>query len=148
MKGQLAKSSCLAMVPVSFVLLGSGCATQGQGTALGGTVGAGMGAALGAIADPGKKGEYRTRNVIIGTAAGGLAGMLAGAVVQNEVELQKKEAFLKGRASNPSQKRGEMPTLKPAEIETRWIEGRAVGPNVWIDGHYEHRIVSPSRWEP
>ena len=148
MDSQLAKISCLVMVPTSLLLLGVGCASQGQGTALGGAIGAGTGAVLGAIADPGKKGEYRTRNVIVGTAAGGLAGMLAGAVVQNEVERQKKEAFLKGRASNPPQKRGEMPTLKPAEIETRWIEGHAMGPSVWVDGHYEYRIVSPSRWEP
>ena len=45
----------------------SGCATQSKSLALGGVIGAGTGAVLGGIADPGKDGEYRTRNVIIKT---------------------------------------------------------------------------------
>ncbi len=44
----------------------------------GGGIGATSGAMIGGIADPGRNGEYRTRNIILGSAIGGMAGMIAG----------------------------------------------------------------------
>lgn len=133
------------LIALSLAMLG--CATQSKSVGLGGVIGASTGAVLGGIADPGRNGEYRTRNVVVGAALGGMAGMVAGSVIHNETERQKKEAFLKGRTSAPSaQSTGAMPTLKPARVESRWIEGHRQG-NVWVDGHFEHRIVEPARWE-
>jgi hypothetical protein len=39
-----------------------------------------------------------------------------------------------------------MPSLKGAKVESRWIEGRAVG-NRYIEGHFEHIIIEPARWD-
>lgn len=132
------------MIALSLAMMG--CATQNKSVGLGGAIGAGTGAVLGGIADPGKNGEYRTRNVIVGSAIGGMAGLIAGSVIHQETEKQKKEAFLKGRASAPSRQAGAMPTLVPARVESRWIEAHSRG-NVWVEGHFEHRIVEPSHWE-
>lgn len=126
----------------------SGCATQGKSVGLGGAIGAGTGAVLGGIVDPGKNGEYRTRNVIVGAALGGMAGMVAGSVIHQNTEKEKREAFLKGRASAPPPQAGVMPTLKPARVESQWIEGHPVGTNRWVEGHFEYLIVEPARWEP
>ena len=126
-------------------LLMFGCATQNKSTGLGGLIGAGTGAALGGIVDPGAKGKYRTRNVIMGASIGGVAGLVAGSVIGGEMESQKKEAFLKGRASAPQSPAGAMPQLTTPKVETRWIEGRVVG-NRYVEGHFEYIITEPVRW--
>lgn len=131
---------------MALALAMTGCATQNKSAGLGGLLGAGTGAALGGIADPGKNGEYRTRNVIVGTALGGMAGLIAGSVLHEEVDSQKKDAFQKGRASAPQVNTGAMPSLKGARVDSRWIEGRVVG-NRYIEGHFEYVIVEPARWE-
>ncbi len=123
-----------------------GCATANKSVGLGGAVGAGAGAIAGGLADPGKDGEYRTRNVIVGTALGGMAGMITGSVIHNEVEDQKKDAFQKGRASAPSPKGGAVPSLKSPKVESRWIEAHSVG-NKYIEGHFEYIITEPARWD-
>lgn len=124
----------------------SGCATSSKSIGLGGAIGAGTGAILGGIVDPGKNGEYRTRNVIVGGALGGMAGMIAGSVIHENVESQKREAFQKGQSSAQAPKSGAMPSLTSPKVESHWIEGRAVG-NRYIDGHYEYIITDPVRWE-
>lgn len=121
------------------------CATRNSSTALGGAVGAGSGALLGSIADPGKKGQYRTRNVILGTAIGGMAGMVAATVVFDRSEKEKRDAFLKGQAA-ATPKNAVAPQLQEPKVESRWIEGRVQG-NRYIEGHFEHIIVEPSRWQ-
>ncbi len=125
----------------------SGCATANKSAALGGLVGASTGAALGGIADPGRNGEVRTRNVIVGGALGGMAGLIVGSVIHDEMESKKKEAFLKGRASAPQAPAGAMPSLRNPKVESRWIEGRVIG-NRYVDGHFEYIISEPARWEP
>ncbi|MCM2279250.1 MAG: hypothetical protein NDJ89_14340 [Oligoflexia bacterium] len=124
----------------------SGCATSSKSIGLGGAIGTGTGAVLGGIADPGKNGELRTRNVIVGSALGGMAGMIAGSVIHENTEEQKREAFLKGQASAPQPKPGAMPALKSPKVETHWVEGRIVG-NRFIEGHFEYIISEPARWE-
>ena len=77
----------------------TGCATTGKSIAAGGAIGAGAGALVGAIADPGVHGQYRTRNVFIGAALGGVAGITTGAIIGDGIEGKKKEAFEDGRKS-------------------------------------------------
>lgn len=136
----------IALIYLGALLLASGCATQGKSTGLGAAIGGGTGALIGHIADPGKNGEYRTRNVILGTAVGAMAGSIAGDLSYKELETQKRDAFIKGKASAPQARDGAMPTLKNPKVESRWVEGRISG-NKYIEGHYEYIISEPARWE-
>ncbi len=136
----------IALIYLGTLLLASGCATQGKSAGLGAAIGGGTGALIGHIADPGKNGEYRTRNVILGTAVGAMAGSIAGDLSYKELESQKRDAFHKGKASAPQARDGAMPTLKNPKVESRWVEGRISG-NKYIEGHYEYIISEPARWE-
>jgi hypothetical protein len=132
---------------IAIALAMSGCSSQGRSMGLGGGIGAGTGALLGGIVDPGKKGEYRTRNIIIGGAVGGLAGTLTGWAVHNNTEKEKELAYYKGRDSKSSEaKPKDMPKLHNPKVEAQWIEGRIVG-NRYVDGHFEYVITEPARWE-
>lgn len=135
-----------ALIYVSIMV--SGCATQSKSAGLGAFIGAGTGAALGGIVDPGKRGEYRTRNVIIGTAVGGIAGAVMGSTIFENNELKRQEAYESGQknAKAALSKQGNMPDLKNPKVEARWIEGRVVG-NRYIDGHFEYIIIEPARWD-
>ena len=135
----------ILMICVFFIL--TNCATQTKSTALGGVVGASTGAVLGGIADPGKHGEFRTRNIIIGSAVGGVAGAIAGSSLFDSNEKKKQEAYDNGQKNAKAEfaKQGNMPELKNPKVETMWIEGRAVG-NRYIEGHFEYVIVEPTRW--
>lgn len=149
MKRDTANLCYMALIFVAafgLAAMTSGCATQNKSAGLGGMIGAGTGAILGGIADPGRNGEYRTRNVIVGSAMGGMAGLIAGSVIHDEMESQKKDAFLRGRASAPQVATGAMPSLKSPKVESRWIEGRVVG-NRYIEGHFEYVITEPARWD-
>lgn len=130
---------------VALTLVMAGCATQSKSIGLGGAIGAGGGAVLGGIADPGKNGEYRTRNVIVGSALGGMAGMIAGSLVHENTEKQKDEAFKRGQASS-GKKPDSMPSLKTPKVDARWVEGRIIG-NRYVEAHWEYLIVEPARWE-
>ncbi|MGE3974763.1 MAG: hypothetical protein AB7F59_09590 [Bdellovibrionales bacterium] len=136
-----------ALIQIAALILSlMGCATQGKSVGLGGAIGAGTGAVLGGIADPGKDGEYRTRNVVVGSAFGGMAGMIAGSAIFNSTEKQKREAFQKGKASVPQSKQGTPPSLREPKVESRWVEGKIVG-NRFVEGHFEYIIIEPARWE-
>ena len=130
---------------ILFVLIGFySCASSTKSVALGGAIGAGSGAVLGGIIDPSKKGEYRTRNVIIGSSIGGMAGMIAGSALYENTKNKKQAAFDAGKKSvvlDPP-----VPSLQNPKVETRWIESRVIG-NRYVEGHYEHVIVGPTRWE-
>lgn len=130
---------------LAFAFILNGCATQGKSAGLGGLIGATGGAALGGIADPGKKGEYRTRNVVVGATIGGMAGLIAGSAFFDEIKTREAKAYANGRASAPRQATGAMPSLREAKVESRWIEGRVVG-NRYIEGHFEYIITEPTRW--
>ncbi|MBS1963076.1 MAG: hypothetical protein JST04_12750 [Bdellovibrionales bacterium] len=146
MKNKTSDFYYLTLVWVIALVL-QGCATQGKSIALGGGIGASAGALIGGIADPGRNGEYRTRNVIIGSALGGVAGIATGALVHDSSEEKQKEAYLAGQKSvknRPPLPDG--PGLTTPAVKVDWVEGRAVG-NKWVDGHYERTITEGIRWE-
>ena len=146
-KAQFYYFVAIHVVALSIAFLATACATPNRSAGLGGAIGAGTGALLGGIADPGKDNEYRTRNVVVGAAVGGMAGLIAGSVLHDETEKQKKDAFLKGRASAPhGASQGAMPSLKSPKVESRWVEGR-IQSNRYIEGHFEYIITEPARWE-
>lgn len=124
----------------------NGCSTPGQSIGFGGLVGASAGAIAGGLADPGKDGEYRTRNVLLGSALGSMAGMTAGTFLHESKEKQKNEAFQKGRASGLKSGAGNAPTLREPKVQARWVESRVVG-NRYVEGHFEYQIVEPAHWE-
>lgn len=131
----------------AFSLALVGCATANKSVGLGGVIGAGTGAVLGGIVDPGKDGEYRTRNVIVGTALGGMAGMVAGSAIHEATEQKKQEAFLKGQLAGKAAVRdSNPPSLRNARVEAHWVEGKVVG-NRYVAGHMEYVIVEGARWE-
>lgn len=131
---------------IAITFLVSGCSTYNKSIGAGGAIGAGTGALIGGIADPGKKGELRTRNVLIGATLGGMTGMVAGSLIHKESEKSKKEAFLAGQKSAVPANPGTMPNLSTPRVETHWIEGRVQG-NRYIEGHFEYVIVEPARWD-
>ncbi len=147
MKREKADLYYLTFIFGILALVATGCATQGKSVGLGGAIGAGTGAAIGGILDPGKEGEYRTRNVIVGATLGAMAGMVTGPAVYDHTEREKKEAFLRGQAATPPTSAGSTPpTLRPARVESQWIEGHAVGAARWVEGHFEYVIAEPARW--
>ena len=129
------------VLPTLFLI---SCASQNKSVGLGAALGGGTGALIGAVADPGRKGENRTRNVILGTGLGAMAGMVAGGVLHEDSEKKRKDAFLKGQASQPKVE-GQPPSLSAPRVETRWVEGRVQG-NRYIEGHFEYIIIEPARW--
>ncbi len=135
-----------AAIHTAAFFLATGCATQNKSAGLGGLVGATGGAAIGGIVDPGKNGEYRTRNVIIGASLGGMAGLIAGSSLHSEIKAREAEAYTNGKKSAPAIASSNMPALKEPKVESRWIEGRVVG-NRYIEGHFEHVIIEPTKWE-
>ena len=136
----------ITAIYMAALLFTTGCATQNKSAGLGSLIGATGGAVLGGIADPGKKGEYRTRNVIVGAAIGGVTGLAAGSALHDEIKTREAQAYEKGRASAPSKISEAMPSLREAKVESRWIGGRVVG-NRYIEGHYEYIIIEPTRWD-
>jgi len=122
------------------------CATADKSVGLGAAVGAGAGVAVGAIADPGKNGEYRTRNVIIGGTLGAMTGMIAGSVIHSASEKDKKEAFNAGQASAKPVDPNEQPTLIPAEWRAEVVEAKRLG-NRFVPRHIEYVITEQARWE-
>jgi hypothetical protein len=141
---QLRKYIILTTLPV--ILISSGCSSLGKSMGLGAGVGAGTGAILGGIADPGKNGKYRTRNVVIGATLGGLAGMATGSAIHGMKEDERKKGYIAGKHSKSTVAQGLAPNLKDPKVETRWVEGRAVG-NKYIEGHFEYIIAEPTRWD-
>lgn len=131
---------------LSYVLILSGCATAGKSVALGGAVGAGTGMAIGAIADPGQNGQYRTRNVVIGGVLGAMTGMVAGSIIHSSSEKDKAEAFKEGQKAAPPIDPNEQPKLIPAQWRAEVVEAKRIG-NRFVPRHVEYVITDPARWE-
>ncbi len=126
------------------------CASSGTPTLMGMGLGAGLGSGIGAMVDPGPKGRNRIRNVFIGATVGSLLGAGTGYLAHEMTENSKKEGHSKGQSdaekkqstynSDPGQ-----PVLVPAQVEVQYQEDQVRG-NVFVPGHFEYRIVSPSHW--
>ena len=129
---------------VMITVLMSACATKNKSIGFGSSLGAGMGAALGGIMSPGKNGQYRTRNVIIGATVGAIAGGFTGSSLHDQKEQEKEIALLKSQR-NLASRSPAVPELQQPKVEAYWVESKAVG-NKWIEGHYEYVISEPTRW--
>jgi hypothetical protein len=129
---------------LAIFILAEGCATKEKTVALGGGIGATGGAVLGSIADPGRNGEFRTRNVVVGAALGAMTGLIAGSVIGDRQEQERKKGFEEGKSAAPTP--GEPPKIKNAVVETLWIKGHRSG-NRFVEGHFEYVIREPARWE-
>lgn len=141
-------SKRLKLTFIVFIFeLTSGCSSAFKSTGLGGAIGAGTGASIGGIVDPNANGKLRTRNVIIGAAAGGIIGSFAGAAIHENNEKEKELSFLKGKESknvNPSH--SSPPQIQQPKVDSVWVESRIMG-NRYVEGHYEYIITEPTRWE-
>jgi malic enzyme len=133
----------LTAIVMTAVLM-SACATKEKSIGLGSSLGAGMGAALGGIMSPGKNGQYRTRNVIVGATVGAIAGGFTGSSLHDQKEQEKEIALLKSQSKAASRSPA-VPELQQPKVEAYWVESKAVG-NKWIEGHYEYVISEPTRW--
>lgn len=144
------KYTSLLSLPI-LAFLAQACATSGSSTLTGSAIGAGFGAGVGALADPGDKGRNRIRNVFIGATAGSLVGAGTGLLAHNVVEDNEKDAFEKGKsvgqknASQASANGPTQPTLLPPRIESRFVDDSVRG-NVFVPAHFEYVIVEPARW--
>lgn len=145
MKAVSFKRVAIACGLISHLVL-SGCATAGKSVGFGAATGAGAGMAIGAIADPGQNGQYRTRNVIIGGALGAMTGAVAGSLIHSANEKSKAEAFKAGQASAPPVDPNAEPKLLPAQWRAEVIEAKRIG-NRFIPRHVEYVITDPARWE-
>lgn len=141
------KKQVVLIVSISALFFQTGCSSMGKSVGLGTAIGAGSGAMLGGIIDPGKNGQYRTRNVIIGAGVGAIAGGFTGAAIHENNERDKELAYLKGKeAQRKSSNAGNPPSLQQPKVEAVWVESKVVG-NRYIEGHFEYIITEPTRWE-
>ena len=127
---------------VVVLMLATACASKNKSLGAGGLIGVAVGGGIGA-AIPDQSGNERVRNVVIGSAIGGTAGLLMGAAAyKNELkqyEYQKKAPNYPLDPPIP-------PSLKKAKVESRWIESK-IGGNRFIGGHWEFIIIEPAGWE-
>ena len=141
------KKKIIFVLTLTALLVQTGCSTMGKSASLGTAIGAGTGAALGGIVDPGKNGQYRTRNVIIGASIGAIAGGFTGAAIHENNERDKELAYLRGKETQrKSGEKKDPPALQQPKVEAQWVESKVVG-NRYIEGHFEYIITEPTRWE-
>lgn len=141
------KTQISMVLVLTALLFQTGCTTLEKSTGLGTAIGAGTGAALGGIVDPGKNGQYRTRNVIIGAGIGAIAGGFTGAAIHESSERDKELAYMKGKeAERKSSQQKAPPALQQPKVEAIWVESKVAG-NRYIEGHFEYVITEPTRWE-
>lgn len=145
-KNKILKVVSIHLICISMIFQ-TGCSTMGKSVGLGSAVGAGAGAALGGIIDPGKNGEYRTRNVIIGAGLGAMAGGFTAASIHENNEREKELSYLKGKETERKNSRSQnAPLLQQPKVEAIWVESKVTG-NRYIEGHFEYVITEPTRWE-
>lgn len=147
MFSQKLRNKILVIISLIVLCFQTGCSSLGKSMVLGTAIGAGSGAALGGIVDPGRKGQYRTRNVLIGAGLGALAGGLAGSELHESNEREKELSYLRGKESERKMGNNKStPALQEPKVEAVWVESKVAG-NRFIEGHYEYVITEPTRWE-
>ena len=104
------------------------------------------------MAAPGRRGENRVRNVVIGSAVGAAVGAGAGLAMDQYVRGEREEAAkdVKDQAvreaeSHAAAATGPEPKLIPARTEARWVPDQARG-TTFIPGHFEYVIVEGAKW--
>jgi hypothetical protein len=138
------------MTLLALTLFLEGCASPGKATLLGAGIGATAGAGVGLLASPGRNGQNRARNVIVGGALGGLLGAGTGYVANELSDKSNKEAYDKGKqdaqkgTGNYAPASGK-PVLIPPRVESRFIDDQVRG-NTFVPAHVEYQIVEPARW--
>lgn len=140
------------MILSAFFLsvLVTACATSGQSTLAGMGIGAGLGGAVGAIADGGAYGQNRIRNVFIGSTAGSLLGAGTGYLTHDTIRKAKSEAYQNGKKDGQKEVKlstssSREPVLIPPRVEARYVEDQVRG-GTFIPGHVEYQIVEPAKW--
>ena len=90
-------------------------------------IGAAAGSGVGMLANPGRRGQNRAKNVIIGGALGGLLGAGTGYLAQELTNKTENDTHVKDnqdeqKGSNYSSKSGN-PVLIPPRVESRFWRG-------------------------
>lgn len=144
--------STLAILLLSLTYF-PGCATPGGSVGVGAAAGGLTGAGAGALADPGRHGANRLRNVVIGTAVGAAVGAGAGYAADRYVQGEREAAAknVKDQAARDADTHaaagaGLEPKLLPARTEARWMPDQVRG-QTFIPGHFEYVITEGARWE-
>jgi phage tail tape-measure protein len=138
---------------LSALAFQSGCSTPSRSAGAGALAGGVAGAGLGALADPGRGGENRFRNVVIGTAIGSGVGAGAGFMLGEHVKDERdaaredgKRNALKDAQTHAASSSGTTPRLIPARTEAHWVPDQIRG-NTFVPGHFEYQIIENARWE-
>lgn len=122
---------------ISFLLLLNACATTGQSTLLGATVGGVTGAALG---------QAHSQNSE-GTATGAVIGAGLGAVMGFLSHMGKKKAEVKTEQPKPGSDEDTFPALTKPKLRSIWVPDKVEG-NKYIKGHWIYVIENAGSWSP
>ncbi len=138
------------LISLFLGLILSGCATSAKSTLFGAGTGAAAGAGIGALVNPGPKGEGRIKNAYIGASAGAILGGAAGYLLHETASAKESAAFEKGRNEGLSRAanangNGQPPNLIPPKVEVRFVDDQIKG-NVFVPAHFEYVILEPARW--
>ena len=148
----LIKSSHLHLL--ILLLITEGCSTTSGSIASGAGVGGAMGAGVGALADPGKDGQNRFRNVVIGSAVGAVLGAGTGYALNRHDHDEREDAKKEGvkeaddemRKRNSSASSGGAPELIAPKNESKWVPDQVRG-STFVPGHFEFIIVEAAHWQ-
>lgn len=150
---KIQKTHPMMILFLAFQFLCSSCATTGGSIGMGAGGGALLGGGVGALADPGRKGENRIRNILIGTAIGGAVGAGAGYAADRLLKDGKDDAYQKGKtdaqkdiSDRALNNDGNTPKLIPPKTEARWVPDQVRG-NTFVPGHFEYLILEGARWD-
>lgn len=142
------KFRLLTALPLSLSL--TACATSTKSILLGAGSGAAAGGAIGALVDPGPRGQGRIKNAFVGAAAGAALGGAAGMLIHDSIDAKESAAREKGKSDGMLKAiqggaNGAPPNLVPAKVEVRFVEDQIKG-NVFVPAHFEYVILEPARW--
>lgn len=151
MKNHSSKLAVLiALVPLVFV---QACSTAGKSIGAGAGMGALLGGGVGALADPGRGGGNRFRNILIGTGVGGAVGAGTGYIAHRLAQDDREESYKKGKDETKKEitdqamaGSGSAPSLVPPKTESFWVPDQIRG-QTFIPGHFEFRIIEGAHWE-
>lgn len=135
---------------IATALALSACTTSSKSMLFGAGTGAAAGAGIGALVDPGPKGQGRIKNAYVGAAAGAALGGAAGYMMRNSMKARESAAFEMGTSdgltkASQATSGGNTPNLIPAKVEVRFVDDQVKG-NIFVPAHFEYVILEPARW--